>query len=82
MHSGLTNEALFKMADQYTAGVDDGAIEANENDSRKRPLDQSGESRQPFKRSNLGGKFYNNSNCGRAYEGAIRSFNVAWHAVA
>ena len=57
MHSGITQKALFKMADQYSAGVDGGALEANENDSRKRPLDQSADSRNSYKRSNLGGKF-------------------------
>ena len=70
MHSGIAQKAFYKMADQFTAGVD-GALEANDNDSRKRPLEQSGDGRQSYKRSNLGGESFKRSNCGRACEYAL-----------
>ncbi|EDO35692.1 predicted protein [Nematostella vectensis] len=41
------------MADQFTAGVD-GSSDLTDGDSRKRPLEASPDTRQPYKRSNFG----------------------------
>lgn len=52
---GITHMVLENMADQFSTGVD-GSSEIVDGDSRKRPLDASSDIRQPFKRSNFGGK--------------------------
>lgn len=67
--------AVFNMADQFGTGVD-ATLDLNDGDSRKRPLDATGDSRQSYKRSNLGGRLTMRKNSLRKSRRSANAFRI------